>query len=1500
MSKSPAPASSNRRVRTEAQLNRKRRADQLKHKENRQEHKLRMERMEADIAHICKDLEGIHAQLRALPQLGADLVASQQRWLQRLTVNLCPAASPVPGEAHDAGSPVPNPAFPTAWSLASLGGAVGPGAFCPGLVVGESLPTPGVDLIPAMLPPSSPVNCWCGVQHFSQSNCLEYCSFTILYETHAAFPQDPHQARSLPLNPTLPNLTLHSYGDNVVTCFLTSFLKGFTMTSVETLFGVYFFAYRLMRWRLNPDPVTLQDVPSWLLPTEVQHTYPHPVSIDYIPWPDLRDFLYSSSTVMPLDNPTPAPTGFEALVAIANGEAEGIRALSPEDIHKRLENYDEVHPHNLGMFIIVISFTMVTLVVLILRWWLSWRHHGRLILEDWLMVPAAMFLCCLTANTAVGVCTAGLGKHIWQLTYEEAVRVLPVIYAHMPTYILSTFFTQMSILVCAHRIVNHASFPWLLWLVRLGFLHWVVWLPTTLSVFLTQCLPIQSNYSLSMRFDPNTECKGYVPVYLIVASVHVLVDFAILAVPILLVLKLQVPKRKKVTATVLASTGFLAASCSVLRAAFAVLYSKSADVTFIASWIAYCSQFEICLAIIASSLPRLRQRMSSRASTALVALPVKSASSKHHEVLAYHKAVTSQAEPFRLALLATAVLLRTNAMESKEQEARRDFEGLEGLEVVEGLPSYEEALDSTFLQGDTRVADDGRVIVDPDSRFFRTLSRFVPAAPDADPEQAGPSQSSHAADSSHPPAYWDSRPESPKVDPRHWNIRLNIVIQIVGSRGDVQPFIALGNELQKSGHRVRLATHNVFEQFVTDHGLEFFPIGGDPSELMAYMVKNPGLIPNMKSLKVKEIKKKRKMVAEMLNGCWRSCLDPDPRSNKPFVADAIIANPPSFAHVHCSQALGIPVHLMFTMPWSSTKSFPHPLANLTKPKTATVSEGTSNFVSYSMVEWMTWQGLGDIINDWRKTLDLEPVPLSEGPGLLETLRIPFTYCWSPALIPKPADWDSHIDVCGFFFREPPSYTPPDDLAAFLAKGFAPVYIGFGSVVIDDPEKVTSILLDAIKSTGVRAIISRGWCKLGGSENSDDNIYYSDDCPHEWLFQHVAAVVHHGGAGTTACGLKFGRPTVIVPFFGDQQFWGDMAAAANAGPRPIPYKALDSDNLAGAIRFCLKEDVVASARTIALKMENESGVKRAAQSFHANLPMVGLPCDILKDRPAVWEYHRKDKVVKLSGVAAEVLFDHLKIDKKHLKLHDTLEIVIENKRWDPFTGTASAAVGTYYGMFSSVASIVSRPIEVHRAAVAAKATSQAASDAASVTSTEASSSQALSVTESTPTTVGSLRKASSTNNLTSRTTGSLSLAGSTRSQRSQKTAEDLKLVSSMTLASASGVGDFFKHYSKGVLLDIPLAFAEGSRAIPRLYGEKVRDYGQITDWKSGLKVSGKSMLGVGEGFADLAVKPVQGAMKNGVVGGVLGVGKGFIGFSTKVSSGKPILNGLNPRWQRQDC
>ena len=160
-----------------------------------------------------------------------------------------------------------------------------------------------------------------------------------------------------------------------------------------------------------------------------------------------------------------------------------------------------------------------------------------------------------------------------------------------------------------------------------------------------------------------------------------------------------------------------------------------------------------------------------------------------------------------------------------------------------------------------------------------------------------------------------------------------------------------------------------------DAGLEFYPIGGDPAQLMAYMVKNPGLIPGMKTLREGEIKQKRAMIAGMLDGCWKSCIEPEPHSGVPFVAQAIIANPVSFAHLHCAQVLSIPVHLMFTMPWTSTRAFPHPLANI---KDAKHEPRTANYHSYSMVEWMTWQGIGDVVNKWRKSMDLDAIPTSEG------------------------------------------------------------------------------------------------------------------------------------------------------------------------------------------------------------------------------------------------------------------------------------------------------------------------------------------------------------------------------------------------------------------------------------------------------------------------------------------------------------------------------------------
>ncbi|ETS85123.1 hypothetical protein PFICI_03148 [Pestalotiopsis fici W106-1] len=722
--------------------------------------------------------------------------------------------------------------------------------------------------------------------------------------------------------------------------------------------------------------------------------------------------------------------------------------------------------------------------------------------------------------------------------------------------------------------------------------------------------------------------------------------------------------------------------------------------------------------------------------------------------------------------------------------------------------------------------------------------------------------------------------------------RLNIVIQVVGSRGDVQPFIALGLALQKHGHRVRIATHNVFQQFVTSSGLGFHPVGGDPAELMAYMVSSPRLVPDLATLRAGAIARKRHMYEEMLKGFWESCLAEDQETGVPFVADAIIANPPSFAHVHCAEALGIPCHLVFTMPWSSTGAFAQPLAGLTldsKGKRKESKSSTStNLVSYSVVNFLTWQGLGDIVNHWRvETLDLEAVPSTEGPHLVESLKVPFTYCWSPSLVAKPSDWGEHIDVCGFFFRDPPSYTPPDDLARFLSSGPRPIYIGFGSIVVGDAEGLMSMVLSAVKAAGVRAVISRGWSNLTADES--DDLFFVGDCPHEWLFQQVAAVVHHGGAGTTACGLRYGCPTAIVPFFGDQPFWGTVVNAAGAGPPPLPYESLTSQRLAQAIEFCLLPTTREAASVLACKIAAEDGVQNAVDSFHRSLPKELLQCDFFPEETAVWSYGRGRKQVKMCRGVALVLRQH-GVDLKDLRLHKTGNIDIENHRWDPFTAVSAASLSTVAGVADATVDMVRRPIQEYRRE-RSEPEVDGPSDATTKGTVAIPSGAAMLPLVDTDTILMSTEKSlakKSSNRLEALPEQSLKSASKTSlettSQSSLKSSNSHSKASAAASASAHSMGNAVARATRGVFVDIPLAATEGMRAVPQLWGEEVEKHEHIHDLRSGVSVAGRSFVGgITGAIKGVFMRTYEAKRKEGAIGAIKGLSQGSVGLVTKTSS-----------------
>jgi len=790
---------------------------------------------------------------------------------------------------------------------------------------------------------------------------------------------------------------------------------------------------------------------------------------------------------------------------------------------------------------------------------------------------------------------------------------------------------------------------------------------------------------------------------------------------------------------------------------------------------------------------------------------------------------------------------------------------------------------------------------------------------------------------------------------------LNVVIQVVGSRGDVQPFIALGKVLKDTyGHRVRLATHPVFKQFVTENGLEFFSIGGDPSELMAFMVKNPGLMPGFDTLRSGDVGKRRKEIAEMIKGCWRSCIEvgdgssvevtgdtqeswmddglhgsgnrqPVDPKEMPFVCDAIIANPPSFAHIHCAEKLGCPLHIMFTMPYSPTQAFPHPLANI---QSSNADKNMTNYLSYAMVETMTWQGLGDVINRFRQqSLGLEPVSLMWAPNMLSRLKVPFTYCFSPALIPKPKDWGNHISLSGFYFLSLASnFTPDAELQAFLEAGPPPVYIGFGSIVVDDPNAMTKMIFDAIKKSGQRALVSKGWGGFGADQlGIPEGVMMLGNVPHDWLFKHVSCVVHHGGAGTTAAGIACGKPTVIVPFFGDQPWWAAMVAKAGAGPEPTPYKELDGDKLAEKITAALQPEVKERAQELADKISHEEGTQSGSQSFHQFLNVDNLRCTIAPSRAAVWRLKRTN--VRFSALAATVLGNEGLLDFKDLKLYRPREYETDDGPWDPITGGGTALIGTMSSIMLGVADLpieTLKALKIHPDAVKKKkktkdgsrATEDDQSDGgiASPSSPETTGSQAVSPAVGGSSASSQFNFSESLANIpsTEHKEGDKSASGkgsgstdfkslalalgnqlseriegrrgsSPRSGRSRagSTSEQGRTSPQppdhlgVALGTGKGVGRVIGAGVKSPM-DFTYALAKGFRNAPKLYGDDtVRKAEPVTDFKSGLKAAGKEFgYGMYDGITGLVTQPMARAKKEGAAGFLKGVGMGIGGIVLK--------------------
>lgn len=421
---------------------------------------------------------------------------------------------------------------------------------------------------------------------------------------------------------------------------------------------------------------------------------------------------------------------------------------------------------------------------------------------------------------------------------------------------------------------------------------------------------------------------------------------------------------------------------------------------------------------------------------------------------------------------------------------------------------------------------------------------------------------------------------------------MKISLVTIGSTGDVRPYVLLGKELKRRGHEIKIGAFSMFEDMVRDAGLDFYPLSGDVVKLMGNIMK-----PGVNGINyLPQVEKALKEVAPvLLHDLMKACEG----------ADAMCCT--FFGSLYYSIAE------KYNIPCIQTHYFPMDGNSVTPISSAPGQHwGRAwNWATYRMGYFLISLLEKKYLTAWRAENGMEQRKISTAPSYhIHGRQIPVIYAISPLVMPRPRQWGEHIHMSGFWWdTEPVDYTPPQDLQDFLAKGEKPIYIGFGSMVSGNMNKTFTTVIRAIRAANVRAIVSMGW---GGDKHrmrSDDQIYFADYVPHDWLFDNVRAVVHHGGAGTTAAGLRAGLPTLVVPFGGDQPFWGERVRAIGCGPRPLRRDRMTVDRVTKAlIDLTSRPSYAVAAKEVAERLRCETGVITAA--------------DLIEQEVAAWYAEKK--------------------------------------------------------------------------------------------------------------------------------------------------------------------------------------------------------------------------------------------------------------------------------------
>lgn len=375
---------------------------------------------------------------------------------------------------------------------------------------------------------------------------------------------------------------------------------------------------------------------------------------------------------------------------------------------------------------------------------------------------------------------------------------------------------------------------------------------------------------------------------------------------------------------------------------------------------------------------------------------------------------------------------------------------------------------------------------------------------------------------------------------------MRLLLVAIGSTGDVQPMIVLGEELKRRGHEVTVMAFSALAPLIEKAGLHIAPIPGDASEYISAIIQ-PGARPWTYLSRLESFI--RGMVAPAFDILYQICQS----------MDAVVTTFFGTTVYAVADHLGIP---LFQSNYCLTDmTGDHCLPVMRQPPWGRGLNRATYRIAYRMIGavekryvWPLYERHG-----------ISPRSMARGPSYQVAGRpVPVFYAISEHVVPRPPEWPDNIRFTGFWEREERDHTPSNVLADFLADDPAPVYIGFGSMNTGDMEQALGTIVNALRQSNLRAVLSAGWGGLDGAALPDTVHVLREYVPHDWLFRQVCAVAHHGGAGTTAAGLIAGKPSLIIPFGSDQFFWGERVRQLGCGPRPLPRTRLRGDTLAASL------------------------------------------------------------------------------------------------------------------------------------------------------------------------------------------------------------------------------------------------------------------------------------------------------------------------------------------------